>query len=58
MLMWVNNNASVPLFQVSEPFLYVAWWSFVLSVVILIVVSLNTPPEPESKLKGLVYRYE
>ena len=58
MLMWVNSYASVPLFQVSEPFLYVAWWSFVLSVVILIVVSLNTPPEPESKLKGLVYRYE
>ena len=57
-LMWVNSNASVPLFQVSEPFLYVAWWSFVLSVVILIVVSINTPQEPESKLKGLVYRYE
>jgi SSS family transporter len=57
-LMWVNSNASVPLFQVSEPFLYVAWWSFVLSVVIVVVVSFMTPPEPESKLKGLVYRYE
>ena len=57
-LMWVNSNASVPLFKVSEPFLYVAWWSFVLSVVIVIIVSLLTPPEPESKLKGLVYRYE
>jgi SSS family solute:Na+ symporter len=57
-LMWVNSNASVPLFQVSEPFLYVAWWSFVLSVVIVVVISLMTPPEPESKLKGLVYRYE
>ncbi|HJL74770.1 MAG TPA: sodium/solute symporter [Candidatus Marinimicrobia bacterium] len=57
-LMWVNSNASIPLFKVSEPFLYVAWWSFVLSVIIIIVVSLMTPPEPESKLKGLVYRYE
>lgn len=57
-LMWVNSNASIPLFKVSEPFLYVAWWSFVLSVIIVIVVSLMTPPEPESKLKGLVYRYE
>ncbi len=57
-LMWVNSNASIPLFKVSEPFLYVAWWSFVLSVIIVIVVSLLTPPEPESKLKGLVYRYE
>lgn len=57
-LMWVNNHATVPLFQVSEPFLYVAWWSFVLSMIIAVVVSLNTPPEPESKLKGLVYRYE
>lgn len=57
-LMWVNSNASIPLFKISEPFLYVAWWSFVLSVIIVIVVSLLTPPEPESKLKGLVYRYE
>ena len=57
-LMWVNSNASIPLFKVSEPFLYIAWWSFVLSVIIVIVVSLMTPPEPESKLKGLVYRYE
>ena len=57
-LMWVNSHASVPLFQVSEPFLYIAWWSFVLSMVITVVVSLLTPPEPESKLKGLVYRYE
>jgi len=57
-LMWMNSNASVPLFQVSEPFLYVAWWSFVLSVVIVFVVSLMTPPEPKSKVKGLVYRYE
>ncbi len=57
-LMWVNANASLPLFQVSEPFLYVAWWSFVFSVVIVIVVSILTPPESKSKLKGLVYRYE
>ncbi|MFQ6677049.1 MAG: sodium/solute symporter [Fidelibacterota bacterium] len=57
-LMWVNSHATVPLFQVSEPFLYIAWWSFVLSFIVTIVVSLLTPPEPDSKLKGLVYRYE
>jgi Na+/proline symporter len=56
--MWVNNNATIPLFQVSEPFLYVALWSFMLSLMLTIVVSLCTKQEPDEKLKGLVYRYD
>ena len=58
LLMWVNNNATIPLFQVSEPFLYGALWSFILSLTLTIVVSLYTKQEPDEKLKGLVYRYD
>lgn len=38
-------------------FLYVAWWSFVASGAINIIVSLLTPPEKPEKLRGLVYRF-
>lgn len=38
-------------------FLYVAWWSFVVSGVLNILISLLTPPERPEKLRGLVYRY-
>ncbi len=36
-------------------FLYVAWWSFVGSLIVNMLVSLLTPPEPIEKLEGLVY---
>ncbi len=36
-------------------FLYVAWWSFVGSIVLNVVVSLFTKPEPLEKIQGLVY---
>ncbi|RKY52816.1 MAG: hypothetical protein DRP89_07080 [Candidatus Neomarinimicrobiota bacterium] len=36
-------------------FLYVAWWSFIGAIVINIIVSLLTRPEPIEKLEGLVY---
>ncbi|RKY81259.1 sodium transporter [candidate division KSB1 bacterium] len=36
-------------------FLYVAWWSFCGSIVINIIISLITRPEPTDKLQGLVY---
>lgn len=38
-------------------FLYVAWWSFVASGAINIIVSLFTPPEKPEKLRGLVYGF-
>ncbi|MCD6454738.1 MAG: sodium/solute symporter [Candidatus Aminicenantes bacterium] len=38
-------------------FLYVAWWSFVISLIVNVVVSYLTPPEPPEKLRGLVYGY-
>jgi Na+/proline symporter len=36
-------------------FLYIAWWSFVASLIITLLVSLFTRPEPVEKLEGLVY---
>ena len=45
------------LFAFKINFLYVAWWSFVASGLINIIVSLLTSPERPEKLRGLVYRY-
>ncbi len=36
-------------------FLYIAWWSFVGALLITVIVSLLTKPEPVEKLEGLVY---
>ena len=58
LLMWVHSNATIPLFQVSEPFLYVALWSFILSVALTVIVSIYTKQEPDEKLRGMVYRYD
>ncbi|HOE12710.1 MAG TPA: sodium/solute symporter [bacterium] len=57
-MLFINSYASEPLFLIQDPFLYIAWWSFVFAVVLTVVVSLITPMEPEEKLRGLVYRYK
>ena len=36
-------------------YLYVSFWSFLVSLVVTIVVSLLTPKEPPEKIRGLVY---
>lgn len=43
------------LFPSDDPFLFVAWWSFVFSIIVTIIVSLLTPREPDEKLRGLVW---
>jgi len=43
------------LFVTEEPFLFVAWWSFVFAILVTVVISLLTKPEPEEKLRGLVW---
>lgn len=48
-------NYTEGLFPSDDPFLFVAWWSFVFSIVVTVVVSLLTPPEPEEKIRGLVW---
>jgi SSS family solute:Na+ symporter len=45
------------LFSVGEAFLYMAWWAFVLTFTVTIVVSLLSPPEPEGSLDGLVFEF-
>jgi SSS family solute:Na+ symporter len=42
-------------FGVEMSFLYVAWWSFVGSLAVNVIVSLLTKPDPIEKLEGLVY---
>lgn len=50
----VLNNVD-NLFPSDDPFLFVAWWSFVFSCIVTIVISLLTQPEPEEKIRGLVW---
>ncbi|MBI1389146.1 MAG: sodium/solute symporter [bacterium] len=57
-MLFAHTYGDVKLFQFEDPFLFIAWWAFVVSFVITIVASLLTPREPESKLVGYVYRYE
>ncbi len=45
------------IFTREEPFLFIAWWSFFISAVTIIIVSLLTKPEPKEKLLGLVWKY-
>jgi solute:Na+ symporter, SSS family len=45
-----------PLFRISEPFLYFSIWAFLVALVLVIAISLFTRPEPEEKIRGLVYR--
>ena len=48
-------NSVEGLFHSGDPFLFIAWWSFVFSGVVTILVSLVTPAEPEEKIRGLVW---
>ncbi len=50
-LFWLGDS----LFQTKEPFLYIAWWSFVTGIAATVVVSLMTPPKSEAELKNLMY---
>ena len=49
----LNNTPG--LFTSENPFLFVAWWSFIFSMIVTIVVSLLTPKDPEEKLRGLTW---
>jgi len=45
------------IFTREEPFLFIAWWSFFISALTIIIVSLLTKEEPREKLLGLVWKY-
>ena len=51
----LNSSAMQGVFPSEEPFLFVAWWSFVFTLVVTTLVSLATPPEPPERLRGLVW---
>ncbi|MBN1551680.1 sodium/solute symporter [bacterium] len=42
-------------FVIHWKFLYIAWWSFLASIIINVIVSYLTRPDPNEKLYGLVY---
>jgi len=44
------------LFTISDPFLYISWWSFVVSLIVTVGVTFFTKPHPEERLRGLVYQ--
>jgi len=50
-LFWMQDL----LFDIPEPFLYIAWWAFLVGLVTTVVVSLATKPEPAEKIEGLIY---
>lgn len=49
----LNNTEG--LFPSDDPFLFVAWWSFVFSIAVTVIVSLLTPQDPDEKVRGLVF---
>jgi Na+/proline symporter len=51
----VMLNFAEGVFPSEWPFLFVAWWSFVLTLIICVVGSLLTKPEPEEKIAGLTW---
>jgi SSS family solute:Na+ symporter len=50
-LIWLKEG----LFIAPDPALYIAWWSFVASLVVTVAVSLATPAPSEEKLRNLVF---
>ena len=50
-LYWVHPFV----FLIEEQYLYQAWWAFCVAFLATVVVSLFSEPEPEEKIKGLIY---
>jgi SSS family solute:Na+ symporter len=51
-IMYFNKEV---LFTIEEPFLYISWWSFLGSLIVIILVSIFTKPKSVENLRGLVY---
>jgi len=47
-----------PLFKVPDPFLFYSIWAFVVSLALIAIVSLATPPESDEKLKNVVWHFK
>ena len=46
------------IFQTKDPYLYIAWWSFLTAVIVTVAVSLCTKPPSEEKVKNLMFSKE
>ncbi len=44
-----------PLFRIQSPYLYYAFWSFVVALALTVAGSFLSPPEPDAKTHGLVH---
>jgi solute:Na+ symporter, SSS family len=53
-LFWVQSGV----FQAKDPYLYIAWWSFLAAIIVTAVVSLCTKPQSEEKVKNLMFSKE
>lgn len=51
LLFWFRSR----LFTISDPFLYISWWSFLASAIVTTAVSLFTEGLPQERLRGLVF---
>ncbi len=54
---WHEALGWAPLFQIADPFLYFSIWAFVVALVMIVVVSLVTKPEPAEKVRDLVWNW-
>jgi SSS family solute:Na+ symporter len=54
MLFWVQAD----IFRAKDPYLYIAWWSFLMAVVVTVAVSLCTRAQLEEKIKNLMFSKE
>ncbi len=53
-LFWVQAD----IFQAKDPYLYIAWWSFLTAIIVTAMVSLGTKPQPQEKVKTLMFSKE
>jgi solute:Na+ symporter, SSS family len=45
-----------PLFRIQEPFLYFSVWAFLVTAVLLVVISLMMPPDPDEKTRYVFHQ--
>ena len=50
-LFWVKDLV----FKCPEPFLYIAWWAFLVGLIATVTASLLTRPIPREKIEGLLF---
>jgi solute:Na+ symporter, SSS family len=55
---WHEAFGLEPLFRIEEPFLYFSIWSFVVALIVIVLVSLMTKPEPPEKTAFLTLNDE